>query len=240
MTRQFLREADEPSQVYVYISDAQQPCDYARGSGPYAMVSVPAGPFSITENIQNSAGQALGAQPVVCGAIYGQTGQPVATTSTPVGSELPKKTISANTNNQLDTFPGVSWRGGLSIWSMTCGDPVTNQCDMQGTGAINVSDSTRKKLGLPHQDRGDADDRRDDAEGEARRPAQRELVDGPDAGEQHGGEHEVERRRGRRPRLEGRRFDADIGVRRQVAPRDRREVLAEFDRRDAIPALSHR
>ena len=142
-------QADEPSMVRVYVADAQQPCDYFAGSGPYAMVSVPAGPFSITENIRNTSGHALGTQQVVCGAILGRTGMPAATTSTPVGSELPKKTISANTNNQLDTAPSSSWRRGLSIWSMSCGDVVTNRCDMQGTGTINVSDAHRKKLGLP-------------------------------------------------------------------------------------------
>jgi hypothetical protein len=70
-----------------------------------------------------------------------------ATASAVVDREAPKEAIRANTNNRLDTAPVA--HEGFSVWSMGCSGGLVNECDMQGTGTISVSDANRTKLRLP-------------------------------------------------------------------------------------------
>jgi hypothetical protein len=141
-------QADQSSSIQLYIGNADQPCDPYTGVGANGpSIDVPAGSFSKTVNVLNSSGRDLGARHVACAFLFKSGYSTVeASASAPVVSDPPKETISANTNNQLDTAPV---RGGLSRWSLGCANGASNEpCDIRGTGTIYVSDATRKKLKL--------------------------------------------------------------------------------------------
>lgn len=103
-----------------------------------------AGPFSGSVGGYNEKqGRVL-----VCAYLMDEsTGATVAAASAALDRDAPKETISANTNNRLDTAPVQ--HEALSVWQLGCSGGAVNECDMQGTGAITIGDANRKKLGLP-------------------------------------------------------------------------------------------
>jgi hypothetical protein len=130
-------ETEQASTVMVHVANADQPCDYLNANGPYARISVPAGPFSSTKNVRDTSGTfKLGTNQVVCGVIYydGYGGQPVATASAPV-----KVRAEVHDNN-------VILRGGGQF---ECTADSNAHCEPAGRMDVLVSSLIRKRLKLP-------------------------------------------------------------------------------------------